>query len=142
MQNIKSFLNIFIQPQKSWKKKLLQEWPTIIGPLAANVSLEKIYDELIILGVPDSCWLQELYLLSDTILATVNKSLDQPRIKQVRFKQVLHKKKNQKVEEQKQKNETQSRSLSNEEKKALDKIEDPQLKRSLHTFLSRCQKEK
>ena len=76
-----------MSPQNSWKHELLQNWHTIFGNLGTKITLEKIYDTTIVLGVYDSCWMHELYLLSPLLVDKINENLDQHRIKQVRFKQ-------------------------------------------------------
>ncbi len=125
-----------------WKIKLLEQWPRIVGPLASKVTIEKIYEDAILLGVYDSSWMQELYLLSPTLLQTINQNLDQPRIKKVRFK-LIGKKKNKKTTTiAKPKNKVQTITLTNVEQATLERIEDPQLRSVLEKFLIRCYREK
>jgi len=85
--HIKALLSPLLQKkEQSWKIGLFNKWPEIMGTLSTHVSIEKIQDDSIILGVQNSSWLQELYLMGPTILETINKSLDQPRFKTIRFK--------------------------------------------------------
>ncbi len=141
-KHIKTLLAPFIQSkQLDWKIKLLEEWPRIMGSLATNVSIAKIYEDTVVLGVYDSCWLQELYLLSPTILQTINENLDQPRIKTVRFKQVGSPKQCKKVS-QKRVEKTAPISLNQREKTALSLIKNESLRSALQSFLIRCHKEK
>ncbi len=141
-KHIKTLLTPFIQSkQLDWKIKLLEEWPRIMGSLATNVSIAKIYEDTVVLGVYDSCWLQELYLLSPTILQTINENLDQPRIKTVRFKQVGSPKQRKKVF-QKRVEKTAPISLNQREKTALSRIKNESLRSALQSFLIRCHKEK
>ena len=140
---IKTLLQNLIQTQSSWKTQLLENWPTIVGPLAEHVTIEKIYEDTLLLGVSDSCWLQELYLLSHTILTTINQSLDQARIKQLRFKQVPYKRKQTKEPFNREiKKEESKRVLTRNEQVALNRIKDTALKESLEAFLMRCHKER
>lgn len=140
--HIKTLLSSFIRSQQGWKFKLLKEWNTLMGPLANNVTLEKVYNDKVVLGVSDSCWLQELYLLSSTILQTINESLDEPHIKHLHFKQVPKKKSKKKHEtviyETKR---AQHPTLNRSEKMALTRVTDPHLKQALESFLIRCQQE-
>src|SRR5690349_13440966 len=76
----------------SWQLHLIKNWSSIIGKLSTKVKLEKISNDTIVLGVYDSCWMQELYLLSDELLKKINSKLDEPKIKQIRFKQIGFKK--------------------------------------------------
>lgn len=141
--HIKTLLHPFLQSKKSnWKIRLLKEWTTIMGSLAQNVIITKIYNDTIILGVYDSCWLQELYLLSPTLLATINQSLDQPRIKQIRFKQVGRTDKKNHPAEKKIEENIPSRALTHTEQVALNRIKNESLRTALQSFLMRCYREK
>ena len=139
---IKQFLQHYLSEKNNWKALLLQNWSTIIGDLRDRVTLEKIYEDLLVLGVYDSSWLQELYLLSPVILQTINASLDQPRIKRLRFKQIGRKTAiNKKQKKQYQKKQVNIE-LTKKEEKALNTIDDQQLKKALKRFLIRCYQEK
>ena len=142
--HIKTLLQPLLQSKEQpWKIKLLQKWPQIVGPLARKVVIEKIYQELIVLGVYDSCWMQELYLLSPTLLQVINQNLDQPRMKQVRFKLIgktEHKKK--KSIAKNHTNDVQPIKLTPTEQNALNSITDPHLRSALKAFLVRCYREK
>ena len=142
--HIKTLLQPFLQSnEQPWKIKLLRKWSQIMGPLANKVTIEKIYQESITLGVYDSCWMQELYLLSPTLLQTINQNLDQPRMKQVRFKLIGHKQdKKKKSTIPKHKDENPTISLTIREQKALERITDPHLRSALESFLIRCYREK
>jgi hypothetical protein len=138
---IKNFLTTYLAHEKNWKAHLLANWKTIIGNLADRVTLEKIYDDLLTLGVNDSSWLQELYLLSPIILETINANLDQPRIKHLRFKQIGRKKEIKKINEKKIE-QINTIDLKKKEQIALDAIQDEQLREFLKKYLIRCYQEK
>lgn len=140
--SIKTLLAPFFQlKDHDWKIKLLTKWSDIIGPLAHQVTIVKIYDDTIMLGVYDSSWLQELYLLSPELLKTINQNLDQPRIKQLRFKQVGRNSK-----EQQQKTVPVESyipiALTPREKMALNRIKNETLRTALQSFLMRCHRER
>jgi hypothetical protein len=142
--HIKALLSPLLQKkEQSWKIALFNKWPEIMGTLSTHVSIEKIQDDSIILGVQNSSWLQELYLMGPTILETINKSLDQPRFKTIRFKQ-----RGTKIPRKKEQKRTASTfwnapiAISQSEERALNRIEDPNLKEALHAFLVRCHREK
>ena len=142
--HIKTLLSPLLQKKElSWKITLFKKWPEIMGTLAQHVTIEKIEDETIILGVQNSSWLQELYLMGPTILATINQSLDQHQFKSVRFKQrglqTPRKKKNERTTPSFW---TAPVTISDTEQKALDRIEDEALKKEMHAFLVRCHREK
>lgn len=140
MLPLKNILDKYLDHETDWKLKLIKNWPEIIGALNNKVTLEKVTDDSILLGVYDSCWMQELYLLSPVLINSINKKLDQPRIKQVRFKQAGRKK----VKKLIQKKEIAPQKevhLSSREKDALNDVEDPALREALKAFRIRCYRE-
>jgi len=140
--HIKNLLNTIISPQDNWKTKLLYNWRDIIGNLHEKVTIEKINNDTMVLGVCNSCWMQELYLLSPVLLKTINESLDQPRIKQLRFIHAGRKKQKQKKTTHAQPQRAQkSRALSPAEQKVLENITDPTLRKALEEFRMRCYQE-
>lgn len=143
-QSIKTILDAYFSAQENWKIGLLKNWGTIIGKLNKQVCLEKVYDDTVILGVYDGHWMQELYLLSNVLLKTINNALDQPRIKKIRFKLVETKKIKAPIEKAKsvQFDTQTSIIVSRKEMKSLDTIEDTQLRSALYDFLIRCNRER
>lgn len=141
---LKNFINLVMYNQKSdWKMRLIQDWPTIINDLATHISLEKIEQETLTLGVEDTSWLQELYLLAPVILEHINSKLDHKHIKQLRFKQVQKKRSRQLIKKSmNQQSKPYIIHLSSREQKVLSSIKDPELKEVLKNFLLRCQREK
>ncbi len=150
MNNVKNILDSLLQPShqnESWKIHLIKNWPTIIGNLHEKISLQKIHANCVVLGVYDSSWMQELYLLSKLILKKINDHLDRPRIETLRFQCIessaaqtlahknAHKNfiKNQPIKIDKK------FSLQPDEVVALQKIQDPELSAALKNFLKKCQ---
>lgn len=86
--SLKDLLITIIPQQTSWKAELHINWKNIIGHLSEHVQLLKVYDSALLLGVKDSSWLQEMYLLSPLLIETINKSLDKPYIIKLHFKNV------------------------------------------------------
>ncbi|MGB8367130.1 MAG: DciA family protein [Candidatus Babeliales bacterium] len=140
-QHIKTFLYTLVSSENSWKHQLLQNWHTIFGNLSTKITLEKVYDNILVLGVLDSCWMQELYLLSPLLLNKINENLDQPYVKQVRFKQAGIKRDKKQLTTQKKIIHKKQFYLSPIEERALKKINDPQLRNVLKAFRMRCQQE-
>lgn len=141
-KEIKNVLSLILANHANWKIHLLNNWSTILGPLSSKVYIEKIQEDTLILGVQDSCWLQELYLLSGMLIKTINQTLDQPRIKHLRFKTIG-------IKKEKQRNKTTNKarcnepvSLSAHEYQALQNINDSELQQALKNFLVRCYQEK
>jgi len=127
--------------QDDWKASLLANWNAILGNLNGKVRLEKIEEDTLTLGVYDACWMQELYLLTPLLINTINKSLDQPRIKNLRFKRSGTAKKNVAVRTP-EKKALRAVTLSEKERDALKNIKDSQLSSALEQFLIRCYQEK
>ena len=147
MQNIKNILDSLIQSKKSddaWKLTLIKNWPTIIGSLHEKVSLLKINATNVVLGVYDSSWMQELYLLSNLFLKKINTHLGQNKITSIRFQYIetsASKNKSLKTKFQKQISSTNKNlKLKPQESKALQKIGDLQLAQALQSFLERCKR--
>ena len=139
---LKDILHTIINPEKNWKTDLLYKWNEIIGPLHNKVRIEKIYDNTLILGVLNSCWMQELHLLAPLLIKTINEKLDQPHIKEIRFKQIglkSHKKTKTTPPVIKKKKEVV---LTKEDECAIAKITDPALQEALKAFRIRCYQEK
>lgn len=140
-QSLKSIFKNIISPDQNWKMGLLNSWATIIGAMGVHVHIDKIYEDTIVLSVVDSCWMQELYLLSDLLLRKINQTLDKPRIKNLRFKQSGIGKKKSPVSTVKVAPRSKIVLLSCQERAALEKIKDPHLSSALEQFLVRCYQE-
>ncbi len=127
--------------QATWKTRLLTEWPTIMGNLADMVTVEKMYDDTLVLGVHDSNWLHELYMLSPVLIKTINSHLEKPYIKTVRLKHASTVKKQPPAAKPIVLYCPPAPAvLTASEKKALDTIQDTELQKAFHQFLSRCRK--
>ena len=101
--HIKSFFTSIIPHFEPWKTNLLQNWNTIVGDLHEHVKLINIQNNMLVLGVHDSAWLQEIYILSPVLIKTINNYLGNEYITNVRFKnigynstKIVHKKKHEK----------------------------------------------
>lgn len=141
---IKSIINgLFSQTQgsNSWQTYVLTNWKTIIGDLHTHVCVEKIENTTIVLGVHDSCMLQELYLLSSLLLQRINKNLEKPHITQIRLKMATHKAPL--TPEQKVSTAPKQKKLvlSQSQQHALEVIADVELRQALAAFFIRCNQE-
>jgi hypothetical protein len=129
---------------ENWKVKLLSEWDTIVGNLADKMRLEKIDDQTLFIGVYQSSWMQELYLLSNVLKKTINDHLGYNHVKHLRFKyaskKIITKQPVKKTIPQLKPRKPIT--LSGQEQQALGVIKDPELKQALHGFLSRCHHQK
>ena len=132
-----------IDKDHSWKITLFQQWPSCMGNISHHAHIYQINDDSLVISVSSSAWLQELYLLSGTIITKVNQIIDHPRIKQVRFIRlatILPEYKNPKNISAKSTSYTTPQ-LTCYEKQALEKVTDEALQEVLTKFLARCQKE-
>lgn len=139
---IQNLLTNLLPNEHKWKINLLAQWHSIVGTIATTITLEKIYDDMLIIGVTDSSWLQELYMLSAVLLQTINANLDQPRIKRLRFKLVSpHKKKKKDSQLTKEIIPPKNVSLTDQQLKVLTKVKDKELAKELKKLLLKCQQE-
>ncbi len=139
MKCISQVIDVVFKQQDNWKTYLMANWPTIIGDLKKYVTIEKVFDETLVLGVSDSTWMQELYMLSNILINKINQSLDKPHVKYVRFK-LRSEKPAAKCNNQtkKPKPTVNKHKLTFREKKALEKISDRELHEALENFLNKC----
>jgi len=141
MNHIKEIVTQIIKtssPQQNWKSNIMQNWGEIIGSLASKVFIERIYQDTIILAVTDSCWMQELHLLSELIKTKINQTLSEPRIKTIRFKYST--KKNSSVQKIRVNTPISfiPKQLTPQEQQALSHIQDQELSQALTRFLQKC----
>lgn len=145
-EQLKTFIDSLFKATQNettpWKIQLLQNWPTIIGQLGSKIQLEKIYDDTLVLGVFDSCWLQELYCLTPVIIESINAHLEQPYIKNLRLKKIGKKPIAQKRYAPKPIPFTLTVMLTAQEKAALTAIKDVELRNAMEAFLKRCYRER
>jgi predicted lipase len=135
-----SLLTNLMQQAPSWHFTIFSSWESIMGSLSTKVTVERINNNVITLGVYDSCWLQELYHLSPLLKNRINQALDQPHIKELRFKQInaqqrkkYHAKKDNPVAA------VATLPLTKEEEKVVQTVDDPELQKLLLQFRTRCQ---
>lgn len=144
IRHIKNVLQEITTPESnkhSWKQFLLGNWKSIIGDLYNHVSLQKVYDDAVVLGVYDSCWLQELYLLTPLLLSKINQTLDAPHVKRIHFKQIIKKQTISLLAKQEEQIiESKKMPISDKEQKALEKITDESLRSVLDAFRIHCKK--
>lgn len=142
--HIKIFFTSIIPHFEPWKTNLIENWNTIVGDLHEHVKLINIQNNMLILGVYDSAWLQEIYILSPILIKTINNYLGNEYITNVRFKnigynsqKVLHIKKTHEVKIQNQ----PRPQLTTQERTILLHIQDKGLRDALERYLMRCKEE-
>jgi hypothetical protein len=140
MRAISQLLTTILPQDNLWKGQLFNNWNQIMGTLASRVQLEKIENDTVTLGVSDSVWLQELYLLSTVLINTINQSLDTPRIKKIKFRHATPRTDHAPTVLKKNiTHNRQQRPLTAQEQHALHAITDKELSTVLYQFLMRCQ---
>ena len=83
---LQSIVSSFLQSNTDWRKRLVQEWPTMVGDLHTKMRLERIgQDSTVVIGVYDIHWMHELHMLSPLIMQTINEKLGSAVVKKIRF---------------------------------------------------------
>lgn len=142
-QSLATLIPLVFDDEHQWKYQLLKNWQAIFGKLSDKVYLERIQNDILILAVYDACWMHELYALSDVLLASINKTLDKPYIKQLRFKRAGTKnKKNSNTSNISSCQQQSVVTLTAQEQRTLGDIKDQELAAVLKDFLVRCYKER
>ncbi len=128
-----------------FKRKLLTNWPEISGKLSSRMCIERVQHQMIVLGVYDTIWIQELYCMSDILLAQINKFIGENYFTELRFRYV-NKPKIKINNLNNSKNPVINNStikpviikLTAQEQVSLKNIADPELRLALKNFLIRC----
>lgn len=140
-EQLTKFLNNFVSPEYKWKIKLFENWETIVGNLKDKAKIERIENNMLLIGVEHPAWAQELLFLSDFIKKRINSFLGKDYIKEIRFKVInFNKKKINKILNNKNLDTTNINhlSLNKFENNTLSAIKDQELKKLLKEFCFRC----
>ncbi|HBL98518.1 TPA: hypothetical protein DDZ86_02650 [Candidatus Dependentiae bacterium] len=70
---------------ENWPARLAREWTTAVGDLGERMRLERVMGTTLIIGVFDSHWIQELFMLTPLIIQTINQHLGKPFVTRIRF---------------------------------------------------------
>jgi hypothetical protein len=135
---IKEILPELLQSETDWKLCIFKNWQSIVGSLKTRIRLEKVYDTTAVIGVYESHWMQELFLLSRVLIASINKHLDKPRITELRFKLVEENKRKRAVVQVPSCVKVRQYTLNTHQQHALAAIEDKELRQALESFLKSC----
>lgn len=135
---LKNLLESIISPESDWKISLLSRWQEVVGGLKTKVRLEKISDDTLVIGVYDSAWMQEIFMLSNVILQKVQKVVGKDKIKKIRFKLVDEKKLFQYINKSNPNNLDKIFKIEPKFKRALENIKDTQLQTALEKYLVQC----
>ncbi len=138
MKNIVNTLSKFLDNDNNKYLFVLKNWESIVGNLKEKMRLEVVQDDLLIIGVYESHWMQELFLLSRHIQKKINDSLGDMRVKGIRFKLVEKKQIKKRPENISKQVAFKKVDLSEHQKQGLKKIKDENLRTSLLSYLYRC----
>ena len=142
-QHIKKFFASLVPHYEVWKINLIENWNTVVGDLHEHVTLINIQNNLLLLGVYDSTWLQELYILSPVLLKTINDYLGAEHVTRLRFKNIGYKKKKTNLYEKKAvKKKFKKAPFTTRERTILTNIHDAELRNALEQYLIRCKEKK
>jgi hypothetical protein len=121
-----------------WRLDLARRWDSVVGSLQTKIRLEKTYDDTAVIGVYESYWMQELYLLSAELCDSINDVIGQKKIKQIRFQLVEARERPPAKPLPKPYVPPKVVPLTESQKRALTKIQDPYLKQAMTEFWMRC----
>ena len=127
-----------LNKQDDWRITLARRWHEVVGDLETRIRLEKIFDDTLVIGVYESHWMQELYLLSSVLRDSINDFIGEERIRHLRFKLVEDKKRTKRKPPPKKVKRPKNVVLSPAQKKALADITDDELRKALTQFWGRC----
>lgn len=132
--------SVLYHKHTDWQLYLIQNWADIVGTLHTRMYLEKIQNDTLFVGVYDPHWMHELFLLSSTLVRTINARLGADYIVRVRFKLARQKQVRdiQKQVQEKQNDIVVAHVLSDKQKYVLAQVKDVELKEALQQFLFSC----
>lgn len=136
---LKELISDLLNVQGDWHISILENWDKIVGYLSKYTYVCGIKNDTIFLGVFESVWMQELFLMSGNLKDSINDFLGSEKIKHVRLK-LVPKRVQKKIKENTitsfYKSPVALR-LTNAQELALSNIKDEELKRFLINFLER-----
>ncbi|MFH1644699.1 MAG: DUF721 domain-containing protein [bacterium] len=92
VKQINQFLNSIFPKQHSWKITIFQNWNSIIGDdLKNKVIIERIENDLLIIGVNHPALAQELFLNSENLRTKINNLFEKEKIKKIQFRYISKK---------------------------------------------------
>lgn len=137
-QDFASILQKLLNERINWQHQVIADWAQIIGPMHQRVRVEKIENDILILGVFDAAWMHELSMLTDVLKDKINRFLGAPYIKSVRLRRVAPHQRTKRTVNAAPKRSLPPKPLSIHEQTSLRAIRDPELKKTLVAFRDRC----
>lgn len=138
MQSFKTLVDTLLTHNThTWQIRLARDWGTIVGDLHIRICLKKIQDTTVIIGVYDSHWMQELFMLSRVIMRRINEKLGNAYVTQLRF-QLIEPHISQPPKKSAVTAAPIKRSITPAHAQAIQQIKDDQLQEVLKSFYMRC----
>ena len=137
-KHIIATLNTVLPTEQTWRLKILQQWPHIIGTLAKKVKLHKVEETSIVLSVAHPGLAHELLMLTDLIRDKINAVIGRPQIRAIHFRNTHRKVKHPTQKPIQKRAITEQRSLDQSEQKMLATIENDDLRAALSSFHRTC----
>jgi len=136
---LKELISNLLNVHGDWHISILENWDQIVGYLSKYTYVCSIKNDTIFLGVFESVWMQELFLMSDNLIDSINDFIGSEKIKHVRLK-LMPKRVQRKMKEKAVTVCYKSRlalRLTDTQELALSTIKDEELKKFLVNFLER-----
>ena len=121
-----------------WRKRLVKEWPTMVGDLHTRMRFEKISHDVLVIGVYDMHWMHELYMMSPMILQAINEKLGGDYVAKIRFAVVNKTERLRKRSFDVENESFSSKPLPEPQKQVLAHVKDQQLQEALSKLWQRC----
>lgn len=142
-------LEELVDAEARWKITLLSRWQQVIDAIGIPATLEAVHGTWLLLGVTHSCWMQELQGISDQIIGIVNAFLEVPRIERIKFRRISalsYEVTGASARERQRRARALPASsavsacvqITEQEKKVLSSISDPEMQSVLMQLLRRC----
>lgn len=134
-----NILEKILNHDNDWRFELIKNWDKVAGGLKTRIRLESIFSSTVVIGVYESHWMQELFLLSNVILNNINTVITNYKVTNIKFKLVNARKVFNKKIYNFNKLTRLPAVLNETQTQALKKLNNKELETVLVSFLARCQ---
>jgi hypothetical protein len=121
-----------------WRKRLVKEWPALVGDLHTRMRFEKISHDVLVIGVYDLHWMHELYMMSPMIVQAINEKLGGNFVAKIRFAVVNKTERTRKKRGSSDALHVQERPLAEPQQKVLANVKDEHVQKLLSKLWQRC----
>lgn len=135
---LQSLLAGLLDVGDDWRKRLVKEWPALVGDLHTHMRFEKLSHDVLVIGVYDMHWMHELYMMAPMIVQAINEKLGGDYVAKVRFVVVNKNEHARTAGAHKRDTHLNAKPLADEQKKVLATVKDQQLQEVLSKLWYRC----